>query len=94
MENIKNRMRFSAIPENEEKPSTPQKSSRMSETPKTGTKSRRRSLDRRTPMRKSLNFREMPEFLTAEERKRRNKLLQDRMYLMKYENELTKVSFY
>lgn len=44
-------------------------------------------------MRKSLNFREGAEYLSAEERKRRNKLLQDRMYLMKYESELTKVTF-
>ena len=43
-------------------------------------------------MRKSLNFREGAEYLSAEERKRRNKLLQDRMYLMKYESELTKVT--
>ena len=94
MNNLKHRMRFSAIPESDEKTSeSPARPTRMSETPKTNGKTRRRSLDRRTPMRKSLNFREGAEYLSAEERKRRNKLLQDRMYLMKYESELTKVSF-
>ena len=94
MNNLKHRIthRFSAIPETEEKSESPARPTRMSETPKTNGKSRRRSLDRRTPMRKSLNFREgASEYLSAEERKRRNKLLQDRMYLMKYESELTKV---
>ena len=86
-------MRFSAIPESDEKTSeSPARPTRMSETPKTSGKTRRRSLDRRTPMRKSLIFREGAEYLSAEERKRRNKLLQDRMYLMKYESELTKVT--
>ena len=94
MNSLKNRMRFSAIPETEEKTSeSPARPTRMSETPRTNGKTRRRSLDRRTPMRKSLNFREGAEYLSAEERKRRNKLLQDRMYLMKYESELTKVTF-
>ena len=94
MNNLKHRMRFSAIPESDEKTSeSPARPTRMSETPKTNGKTRRRSLDRRTPMRKSLNFREGAEYLSAEERKRRNKLLQDRMYLMKYESELTKVTF-
>ena len=93
MNNLKHRMRFSAIPESDEKTSeSPARPTRMSETPKTNGKTRRRSLDRRTPMRKSLNFREgASDYLSAEERKRRNKLLQDRMYLMKYESELTKV---
>ena len=87
-------MRFSSIPEAEEKSESPARPARMSETPKTNGKTRRRSLDRRTPMRKSLNFREGAEYLSAEERKRRNKLLQDRMYLMKYESELTKVNYF